>query len=263
MSVIWQRIHLSASYKRYLVSKQRLHFAPSYFEQHTLKLLYCFRQLSTMLPYATPLAFRPSRPVTETQWQQHEASKVVETYPMSALPTRGGRPQKELASAPLIPQPIVNAESLFVTEDAFMTTSSGRMLNSDGSRPGTFCHTATHLRKQPHHHKLRCGHEVVTAQIKACGENCEVVIGSSRPTGLKFSCPNAFCKKKAAREASATPFIPSKTAEPKMTWRCISSSVKGTDAVAASARDDEVRVARLPVPTLCRSEESAAGHSQV
>ncbi|OQO09721.1 hypothetical protein B0A48_05124 [Cryoendolithus antarcticus] len=200
-----------------------------------------------MLPFLIPLAMRPARPLTETQWQQHEAVRGLQTYQMAALPTRGGRPQKQLVPAPLVPQPIEDAESLFVTEDIVMTTSADRMLNSDGSRPDTFCHAAVYLRIQPHHHKLRCGHEVVTVQIKACGDNCEMMTRASPPTGLKFSCPDSICKRKATREASASPFIPTKSAKAKMTWKCEISTVKGTDAEAGKKREDEVKVARQVV----------------
>nr|OQO27361.1 hypothetical protein B0A51_05066 [Rachicladosporium sp. CCFEE 5018] len=198
------------------------------------------------------LPFRPTPLAPCSQYGQHNAAPATSPAASTfALPMRGVRPVVQPPPAVGDLQAAEHCDSLFMPQAVtVMITTSGRMLNADGSRPETLCHVAAHLRNQPHHHKLRCGHEVVTAQTKACGSNCETIFGASTlPGGLVFSCPDDFCKRKAAREARQTkdPFIPKKTAKPKLTWRCVLLSVRGTDAEAAKERDAEVKMAKLPV----------------
>ncbi|KAK6438280.1 hypothetical protein LTR95_005517 [Oleoguttula sp. CCFEE 5521] len=175
------------------------------------------------------LPFRPVQPALQSQGPQNDAAHaMLQGTSAFALSMRGGRPGLQAPAVSGL-QAAEDSDSLFVPQAVtVMTTSSGRMLIADGSQPETVCHVAAHLRDQPHHHKLRCGHEVVTAQTKACGSNCETIFGASTlPGGLVFSCPNDFCKRKAARGARQTkdPFIPKKSAKPKLTWQCVLSSL--------------------------------------
>ncbi|KAK6433654.1 hypothetical protein LTR95_010163 [Oleoguttula sp. CCFEE 5521] len=190
------------------------------------------------------LPFRPTPLAPYSQHGQHDAAYAAsQAASIFALPMRGGRPAFQPPPAFGDLQGAEDCDSLFIPQAVTaMITRSGRMLNADGSRPETLCHVAAHLRNQPHHHKLRCGHEVVTAQTKACGGNCETIFGAS-------TLPDDFCKRKAAREARQTndPFITKKSTKPKLTWRCVLSSVRGTDAEAAKEPNAEVKVAKLPV----------------
>lgn len=135
----------------------------------------------------------------------------------------------------LYSQPVASSP-LFVSEDdepAFVESETvlRRATDKEGRPFPTLCFQAPHL-EHPHHHRLFCGHDIVTEKIERCGANCAVA-KDKKAGGMGFDCPHPDCKTKGKV------FMRQRTG--RKPRKCTLSHVYGLDMDADSARMEEKR----------------------
>ncbi|KAK4505738.1 hypothetical protein PRZ48_003703 [Zasmidium cellare] len=128
------------------------------------------------------------------------------------------------ASPLFIPE---NDEPAFVDPDTVLQ----RATDKDGRPFPTRCFQQPHL-QHPHHHRLICGHDIVTDTIQKCGGNC-AISEDKKAAGMGFACPHLDCKKVAGH------FMPKRDG-PKPR-KCTLSHVYGRDLNADEQRLEEKR----------------------
>ncbi|KAF2161250.1 hypothetical protein M409DRAFT_28289 [Zasmidium cellare ATCC 36951] len=119
-------------------------------------------------------------------------------------------------------------------EPAFVDANTvlRRAADNEGRQFPTVCFRAPRL-QHPHHHRLICGHDIVTETIQKCGHNC-AMSEDKKPNGMGFECPHPDCEKVASH------FIRQRNA-PKPR-KCILSHVYGRDSKADEERMEEKRI---------------------
>lgn len=84
--------------------------------------------------------------------------------------------------------------------------ASARAKETDGEPSSTMCFHRVHL-DHPHHHLLRCGHDILTNSIEQCGSNCQLSDrAESKPSGKAFECLHPKCvqERRTFRQKSKT-----------------------------------------------------------
>ncbi|CAK3806134.1 UBX domain containing [Lecanosticta acicola] len=105
----------------------------------------------------------------------------------------------------------------------------------------TVCFDAP-LINHPHHHRLKCGHDIITTEIEVCGKNCmQLANGGPVPTEHPFRCPSRKCLTKIS------PLLP-KDRKPLRRFARL-SRVRGNDE-----RADEERRNELEKPKVARKK---------
>lgn len=123
----------------------------------------------------------------------------------------------------------------------------------EGRPYSTVCFEKAHL-SHPHHHRLICGHDILTDQIEKCGRNCAPSKKDQKPSGVGFECPVPACRNQSKV------FRPKRgDARPR---RCVLSHVYGLDAVADQKRAAEksdartLRTTKVPRSMLASRKQS-------
>lgn len=129
--------------------------------------------------------------------------------------------------------------------------SGARAKHNNGESFATECF-GSELLHHAHHHRLRCGHDIITKEIEVCGKNCKPAVSAGvAPFEDAFGCTAKACKRKAEM------FLPKRFGQRKSIVRkrtCRLSQVEGSGALA-----DEQRIQELEKPTVADREKFKSG----
>lgn len=116
-------------------------------------------------------------------------------------------------------------EPTFVEEETILKRATN---HPDRPHP-TVCFEQPHI-QHLYHHRLFCGHDIVTDNLERCGSSC-APSKNQKPRGVPFECPDPACVRKAKV------LRPKKNASKPR--KCIISHVCGRDAAADQERREE------------------------
>ncbi|GAB7359871.1 hypothetical protein MBLNU230_g7399t1 [Neophaeotheca triangularis] len=160
-------------------------------------------------------------------------SNAAATGPPTAPTSSSEPPLAPLADESTSPRTLPDVTHLFAQQRP-QNTREQRVGETQETR-GTACFQIP-LLAHPFHHRLSCGHDIVTTQPEACGINCLEYF--TKCMGKKFECPHRQCKQKRAEHNKM--FIKKLVIGRKCVLSKAFDGNSGASAVRAKEKDDAI-----------------------